>query len=524
MKNSADTIAGIQIDLKYHMYNKRYLNSLLDWLPTQGINTILLEYEDKFPYRKYPFLRAEDAFTPEELKAFLHKARTNSLKVIPLVQSLSHMEFALNHPELANLAEAADIPTQICPSNPESVEFIFDLIREVLEYHREDEFFHCGADETWFLGVCDKCAKWKKEKGVVGIWSEHEKKIHDFIISQGKRPIVWDDIFWTDPESIRKVNIPKQTVLMSWNYNITSMQGKSIDSADGEFGGEGQYLQQVDTYRKAGYDCIGCPCCNYGQIFPRHSGSIANTRVWAQKTIDSEMLGVINSSWSVFHTPLQFQLQYFSATAELIRDPERKIDESWLRNWTEEEFGMAVTGLDNAFETVGALWEIPMPEYSRPFSPLIYSYMNMVLHYPGRQKERRERGAYPNDWDSIDFYAIYRKGIEEVKKGKLQEVYVRLDRILQDYPEAIRIFKKLSDNATRNRDIAEMYLFFSEFKYLSARVFSFLLRNDCKKDELLSELISKRGTLMTLLEKCYEKEGAARMFRVWWQPMYDALQ
>ena len=197
MKSTTDSIAGIQIDFKYLMNKKGFLNTLLDWLPKQGINTILLEYEDKFPYRKYPFLKADDAFTPAELKAFLHKARANKLRVIPLVQSLSHMEFAMDHPELAHLSEAPDIPTQICPSNPESVEFIFDLIREVLEYHREDEFFHCGADETWFLGTCEKCAAWKDEKGIVKMWAEHERKILDFIVGQGKRPIVWDDIFWT---------------------------------------------------------------------------------------------------------------------------------------------------------------------------------------------------------------------------------------------------------------------------------------------------------------------------------------
>ena len=214
IKSTTDSIAGIHIDLKYHMYNKGYLDSLLDWFPEQGINTILLEYEDKFPYRKYPFLKAEDAFAPDELRVFLHKARSNGLRVIPLVQSLSHMEFALNHPELAHLSEAPGIPTQICPSNPESVEFVLDLIREILEYHREDEFIHCGADETWCLGTCAKCAGWKAEKGIVNIWAEHEKKILDFVVGQGKRPIVWDDIFWSDFESINHVDIPRQTVLM----------------------------------------------------------------------------------------------------------------------------------------------------------------------------------------------------------------------------------------------------------------------------------------------------------------------
>ncbi len=524
MKKMVDLISGIHIDLKYHMYNKGYLDSLLDWLPKQGINTILLEYEDKFPYRKYPFLKAGDAFTPDELRSFLNKARANGLRMIPLVQSLSHMEFALERPELAHLSETPGVPTQICPSNPESVEFILDLIKEILEYHREDEFFHCGADETWFLGTCEKCETWKSEKGILGIWAEHEKKILDFVVGQGKRPIVWDDIFWNDFEGIRSVDLPRQTVLMCWNYNITSLRGKGgTDSDDSEFGGSGQALKQIGIYRDAGYDCIGCPCCNYGQIFPRHSTSLENTRTWAQKAAASDMLGIINSSWAVFHTPLQFQLLYFSATGELIKTPEQQIDETWHKKWAENEFGTTVDGLNDAFETIGSLWEIPMPEYGRSFTPIVYSYMNMVLHYPGRQSERKKRGAYPHDWDSVDFSAIYRKGVEEVKKGDLEGIYARLDKILEDYPRSISVFRELACNAARNRDIAEMYFFFSEFKYLSARIFSFLLRNDSRKEELLFELALKKETFTELLGKCYEKEGSARMFRAWWQPHYDAL-
>jgi hypothetical protein len=44
-----------------------------------------------------------------------------------------------------------------------------------------------------------------------------------------------------------------------------------------------------------------------------------------------------------------------------------------------------------------------------------------------------------------------------------------------------------------------MYCFFSEFKYLSARVFSFLLRNDCRKDELLFELTSKKDNFAAVI-------------------------
>ena len=306
-----DKIAGIQIDLKYHMPNKRRLPGLLDTLKSYGVNTILLEYEDAFPFERYRFLRAADAFTPEELRDFLAKARGIGMRVMPLAQSLAHLEFALDHKELAALREAPDIPTQICPSNPAAVQFVLDLMDEMMAYHREDEFFHCGGDEAWALGYCPTCAPRLKSVGTRGMWLEHQRKIASFVAGRGKRPVFWDDIFWEDPASIKDANLPRGTTLMCWNYNITSLAGGAGDGKDIEFGGGGNALRQVEAYHAAGYDTIGCPCCNYGQIFPRHTISLENTRVWALKARRAGMLGVVNSSWSSFHIPWQTQTALF---------------------------------------------------------------------------------------------------------------------------------------------------------------------------------------------------------------------
>src|SRR5947207_2149614 len=93
-------IIGVHLDLKYLMPRKDYLTGWVRRLPELGINTLLLEYEDKFPYTTYPFLRSPSAFTPAELHEFLAAARAAKLCVIPLVPTLSHLEFALAHDEL----------------------------------------------------------------------------------------------------------------------------------------------------------------------------------------------------------------------------------------------------------------------------------------------------------------------------------------------------------------------------------------------------------------------------------------
>ena len=122
-------ICGIHLDLKYLISNKAYLNGWVRELPQLGINTLLIEYEDKFPYEKYPFLQHPDAYTPSELRQFLAIARDAGLRIIPLMQTLSHLEFAFAHPQLAHLREAPHIPTQIDPTNPQAVQFVARSVR-----------------------------------------------------------------------------------------------------------------------------------------------------------------------------------------------------------------------------------------------------------------------------------------------------------------------------------------------------------------------------------------------------------
>ena len=44
-----------------------------------------------------------------------------------------------------------------CPSNPKSYEILFDIIDEVIEVFKPEEYVHMGHDEVYQLGVCPVC-------------------------------------------------------------------------------------------------------------------------------------------------------------------------------------------------------------------------------------------------------------------------------------------------------------------------------------------------------------------------------
>lgn len=519
------SLRGIHLDLKYHMPNKAYL---LDWvkrLPGYGINTLLLEYEDAFPFRKYPYLASPDAFSPDELREFLTTARAAGLTIIPLVQTYAHLEFALSHDALAHLREKPEIQAKLCAQHPESLQFVNNLLEEVLEYHQEDHYFHLGGDEVWHTEWCPACQARIDAVGPMQMWVDHEKPLIEFIIAQGKRPIVWDDIFWKDFDAVGSLGLPQKTVMHAWNYNITGLKPKVADSTNLELGGSGGVLKQVEIYKKAGFDSVAGPCYNVGQLFTRHTHSIKNTRVWAQKMRDGKMIGMLNTAWAVFHIPLQMLNMHVAATGELCRDPDAQLDVAWQERWFENEYGGPAQGVPEALEVLGAGWEIPAPAYGRPFTPLVYGYMNMVFHYPGKHKDRQRRGPYPRDWNEVDFCAMYHKGIEASKQypeqDKISDV---LDAKLAAFPQAVAAIKAMAAGATRETSEAEMMAVFAEVKYCSLRVFEHLLRGDGDAAALKQDLARIEAPLKKVLAQAWEPVGQERMWRVFWEPMVSWME
>jgi len=525
VSNEAPALRGIHLDLKYHMPRKDYLLDWLRRLPGWGINAVLVEYEDKFPYAKYPFVRDPDAFTPEELRRFLDTAHEAGLTVIPLVQTFAHLEFCLAHDELTHLRETPDIRPKICANNPEAVEFVKDLLGEVLAYHTEDPYFHLGGDEVWHTTWCERCQARIDEVGPIRFWCDHERKLIEVLHAAGKRPIAWDDIFWKEPEAVADSGLPKDLVLHAWNYNITELGGAG-DSNDVELGGAGGVLGQVDAYRRAGYDSVAAPCFNAGQLFPRHTHVLRNTRAWARKIRSAGMLGMLNTAWAVFHVPLGVTNLHVAATGALCADADADVESAaWQRAWLEAEYGGSAEGAPEALEALGRNVSVPLPDYGRSFTAALYAYTNMVLHYPGRQKDRRTIGPYPLDWNEVDFTALYLKGIAEGRKSeKLPKVLAGLDDLLRALVPAVEALERFADGATRRREEADDLAVLARLKLANARVLKFFLSGEGDRAALRAEFEAQRPAVARAMSRAWEPVGAERMMRVYWRALYDALE
>lgn len=122
----------VHLDLKGAPPKISYLIRLFPLLKTLGATTLLVEYEDMFPFSgSLSDISAHNAYTKEQLLDVLKSAKDNELEVIPLVQTFGHLEFALKRESFTHLREVPESPQALCPSLNQSLEFLEALIDQV---------------------------------------------------------------------------------------------------------------------------------------------------------------------------------------------------------------------------------------------------------------------------------------------------------------------------------------------------------------------------------------------------------
>jgi hypothetical protein len=175
-------------------------------------------------------------------------------------------------------------------------------------------------------------------------------------------------------------------------------------------------------------------------------------------------------------------------------------------------------GLAEAYRVLGAIWEVPIQGLARPITPVVYGYMDMVLHYRGGQEERRKRGAYPLDWSEVDFDALYRRKIELLRASPdSAAILTRVDELLGAYAQAREVFAALAGTATTRREEADLLYRFADLKWVHARVLGHMLRGDGREGELRSALSAQKAPLARRLSTFLEPVSVERMLRIWWR-------
>ncbi len=191
------------------------INAMRRW----NLNTMLVEYASRFPYRRHPRIPTTDALTREDLGILTAHAAEAGIEVIPLQQCLGHVGHVLKHKEYACLREEQKKLQQWCPLHEGSLDLFRELVDDMIATHPQSKMVHLGGDETRQLGECPRCAEFASKRGKGALYLQFIARAARYIIDMGLTPIVWDDMLCHYPDIIDE--LPREMIIMYWEYWTT---------------------------------------------------------------------------------------------------------------------------------------------------------------------------------------------------------------------------------------------------------------------------------------------------------------
>ena len=303
-------IRGFHLELRIGRPTWDRLLKIVDECGRLRINTILLEYEDRFPFEFDPRIPANDALSREQIRALVDFAEARHITVIPLQQSLGHLEYVLKHERYRHLRELQRPEEtsesqqfslspngsrlwndfeEIHPCSEEAVDLVKHMITEVCDAHAGSTFFHVGADEAWNFLKSGRCGSKPLAEAPGDVFARHIATLWQLCTKNGKRLMLWDDMLreFTDEQLAA---LPSDVIVMCWIYFQRDFEA---------------IAPLVARYRSHGLTVIGASSvkCNerggivYQEV-PNYLERLENIRQWVQVSQDTSLAGLLHTAWS----------------------------------------------------------------------------------------------------------------------------------------------------------------------------------------------------------------------------------
>ncbi|RCN40881.1 glycosyl hydrolase family 20, catalytic domain protein [Ancylostoma caninum] len=276
---------------------------LLDLVARSGATGILLEWEDMFPWTgQLEVARSSDAYSMDDVRAILSKAKSLDLDIIPLVQTFGHLEWFLKLEQFRKYRENDAYPQVLCLGDTEGVDIVKDALKQVIDVHKEFgiKYFHIGADEAFEFGVCEKSREWIDSKGPAGATKQllaltHMKSIAEYVkrlTGSSATVLAWHDMLKDfDSRMISELGLGKIIEPVIWDYseNIVTMPDAAFSMISTNF----PVVWASSAYKGANF-----PSAKYIDI--RHYET--NNRAWIETKAEQEKKfnkfhGIIITGW-----------------------------------------------------------------------------------------------------------------------------------------------------------------------------------------------------------------------------------
>ena len=228
-RRESEILRAAQLDLARQMETPEFVSRWIDRVADFGINTVFLYLEARASTSVFSMPEGE-GYSPETMRGWAKHAEARGVTLVPTVSLLGHAEKFFADGRLDSHCEERspgfprpDARRQtFCLSNPATRDFLERHVAELCEIF-PGSFFHAGFDEAWNMGRCERCRAAAGDGGNAALLASFVAWAASVCRKNGKRMMMWDDLFGFHPGAIREV--PKDVVMVHWNYtpNISTL-------------------------------------------------------------------------------------------------------------------------------------------------------------------------------------------------------------------------------------------------------------------------------------------------------------
>ena len=215
-------VVAVHLDLKSAAFRPGYLPEYLETLADLRVNTLLLEYEDVFPFQCVDVIADQPtAWRADTVKSFLDEAARLKIDIIPLQQCLGHLEYVYRWERYRKHAEDRSYPSTLRLSSPAAKKQVLAMLGEICDAHPASRFVHLGMDEAHALVHAGK----RMGKSVLDLFIDWLLELTDFVEARGKTPLIWSDMLEDHFEELldRRKSLDAlrdRVVFVPWDYDV----------------------------------------------------------------------------------------------------------------------------------------------------------------------------------------------------------------------------------------------------------------------------------------------------------------
>ena len=297
-------IKALHFDLKSMNPTAEYALILIDEFAELGINAIVLEFEDKFPFTATAGTHHHCCWSKEEFRAFAARCREKNIELIPLLQSVGHLDYLLKHSRFHDLRDGGPQGTsyQWCLAREESFALWSAMVDELLETFPDTSIFHIGADECRMDVHCERCGSATFDRYI-----ERVARCCRYIQDKDIKVILWDDVF--RKYGVEKISLlPPGVVPCIWMYSkldedyIDRMAASGLELWGASRIQNNKFFHALSPHRPVMWNVDA-----WGRVlqkYPQFTGHIGT--VWGRSQCQSPLKSVL--------PPAMFMVAYLAET------------------------------------------------------------------------------------------------------------------------------------------------------------------------------------------------------------------